>query len=364
MPQDGYQYMLDLYREDGSSLGQVPVEVDWEPALNSVHFTAIRQGVRPPVIAIGPSRIEPIWSPEAGKPYLAGFRAVLLGNGDNTPFSSDISTTYLRGLAQRASSHFVETGQLEPGDLFRYLVSAFPHEHEETAQQTGIAGFCVKEIAAPLPIDDRPLGSLLSRSVLVGEPDEQDMPVFVSQHVLNEATALTREAGAKETGGVLIGYLHRDTASPEVMAEIVAQIPAAHSHSELTKLTFTAETWTAVRAALELRNDGTTMLGWWHSHTFMTEMCKDCTKRKNGTCNATAAFMSADDCALHRTVFPRAWSVALVVADSPCAGLTLAMFGWKYGMVTRRAFRVLQARRLHAPVESASMANGGSKDAQ
>lgn len=339
MTQNGYRYMLDLYKDDGSPVGQVPLEVDWEPALEWAHFVGIRRGRLPPVTAVGPSAIEPVWHDRLGRPYLAGFRAVILDNGRQV--STQIPTSYFRALARQASTHFVDRGALKAGEVFHYLVSAFPQDRQHADETGDPGGFTVEEVAQPLTLDRKSLDHLWSQSTPIGEADAEDMPVFVPQHVLAEVAALAQQAGPKETGGVLIGYLHRDTASPEIIVEATAQIRAEHSHSELTRLTFTAATWTAVRAAIELRDDGTIMLGWWHSHCFMKETCKDCEKSKDGTCDANVAFMSTDDCVFHRTIFPRAWSIALVVGDSPCAGLTFALFGWRCGTVASRGFRVL-----------------------
>jgi len=120
---------------------------------------------------------------------------------------------------------------------------------------------------------------------------------------------------------------------------VTAQIPATHVKSEITRLTFTEKTWTAARAAIDLRAKDEIMVGWWHSHSFLKEKCADCEKRKDNTCNSTATFMSADDCVLHRAVFSGgAYPVALVMSDSPCTGLTWALFGWRMGVIQERGF--------------------------
>ena len=100
------------------------------------------------------------------------------------------------------------------------------------------------------------------------------------------------------------------------------------------------ETWTATQSALDLRGQGELQVGWWHSHSFLKETCANCEKHKNGTCQADAAFFSVEDGHLHRTVFPKAYSVGLVVADSPCAGLTFSLYGWREGMIAPRGYYV------------------------
>ena len=187
---------------------------------------------------------------------------------------------------------------------------------------------------------------MLSRSIAFDKPDDAHLPVFIPQSILDEAAERSGEAGANETGGILIGRLHRDPDGP-VFVEVTAQIPARHAKAEVTSLTFTRETWTDVQAALDLRASGgrEIMVGWWHTHSFLKEICQDCQKRKDRTCNKDALFLSEDDRVLHRTVFPRAWNVALVVSDAPCSGLSYALFGWSRGRIARRGFHVLDGDR-------------------
>jgi hypothetical protein len=168
------------------------------------------------------------------------------------------------------------------------------------------------------------------------------MPLFIPQRVLAEAKALSKEAGAKETGGILIGHLGRDSQLPEIFAQVTAQIPARHTEASLTSLTFTSETWTAVRNALDLRRKGELMLGWWHSHP-VREWCKDCSAESQKACAMAVDFFSAHDHALHRTVFPRAYSVALVVNDLSENDATFSMFGWRRGLLESRGFHLTGA---------------------
>ena len=102
--------------------------------------------------------------------------------------------------------------------------------------------------------------------------------------VLDEARELTLSVTGKETGGVLIGQLHRDPGLGVLFAEVTAQIPARHVEANATKLSFTAATWTEVQAALDLRTRGESMLGWWHSHP-VREWCKDCPEEKRRQCS-------------------------------------------------------------------------------
>jgi hypothetical protein len=73
----------------------------------------------------------------------------------------------------------------------------------------------------------------------------------------------------------------------------------------------------------------------------LKESCKDCEKLKDKSCTTSAAFLSSADRALHRTVFPRAYSIALVMSDSPCSGLTWRLFGWRSGRIEARDFHIM-----------------------
>ncbi len=344
---DGYHYTLELHRRDSSLLGQVPVKPDWEPALQCCFFSAIRSGRLPPVMEMDPYRILPVWDRQLGVPYIVGVRVVFLKNGRVERYSAEISTSYFREQAQRASSHYVERGSLYPGEIFWYRVYAFPQRPELPGEEAKASKFTVRQIARPLPLGKKSLKGLVSNSVFLGqaEPHEADFPVFVPRQVLDELVSLTAEAtGANEIGGVLIGKLYRDTASAEIMAVVTAQIVAEHTRSRIDRLTFTAETWTAARAAIDLRGDDELMIGWWHAHNFMKETCKGCNKSEEGKC-PSPVFMSSHDVHFQRTAFSRPWNIALVIGDCPHRGVDYALFGWRHGMVHSRPFHILDDQR-------------------
>ena len=169
--------------------------------------------------------------------------------------------------------------------------------------------------------------------------------MFLPREVLEQTAALTAEHPGRETGGILIGCLRRDAAAARLYLEITAQIPARHTEATSAKLTFTPATWTDVQSALTLRNRDEAMLGWWHSHP-VREWCKDCAPEKQAQCVLARGFLSEDDRRLHRTVFPRAYSVALVVNDLE-SGPTWSLFGWSRGVIASRDF-ITVAEELHA----------------
>ena len=86
------------------------------------------------------------------------------------------------------------------------------------------------------------------------------------------------------------------------------------------------------------------MVGWWHSHSYLKQPQKEQPGKPAGAAKekeSDLTLLSADDLSLHRTCFPRAYSLALLVAEGRRTGLTWALFGWNAGMVCPRSFRVL-----------------------
>ena len=340
MPGNGYQYVIELFREDDSPLGQASVKVDWGPAEEWARFQAMRRGLLGSNETGRVASIEPLWLREAGEPHLEGFRvSIATGAGE---LATDFATSYFKGLATQASSHFIEKGRLQTGERFRFLATAFRQESEKPNGSR--FQFTTEEVAPPIAIRDSSLAERMAVAVPHGAICAGDVPVFVPQRVLDEAATLSRQAAAKETGGVLIGHLHRDPSVPDMFVEVTAQIHARHTEADLTKLTFTSETWTEVQAAIDLRRNGEMMLGWWHSHP-VREWCKDCAPERQQVCRMASDFFSAHDHALHRTVFPRAYSIALVANDVATGDVTFSAFGWREGLLESRGFHIRGDRK-------------------
>lgn len=343
MSTNGYRYVVELFREDDTPLGQASVKVDWGPAEEWAKFEALRRGLNGSNETGRVRSIEPLWLREVGEPYLQGFRVLVIA-GDHE-VATDFSSSYFKGIAAQASSHFIEKGRLETGARFRYLAAAF---REQSEQPNGSRfQFTTEEVTRPIAIKDSSLAEAVAGSVPGGTICAGDVPVFVPRYVLDEAVTLSREAGAKETGGILIGHLHRDAAVPDVFVEVTAQIHARHTEADLTRLTFTAQTWTEVQGAIDLRRKDEIMLGWWHSHP-VREWCKDCSAERQQVCKMAGDFFSAHDHALHRTVFPSAYSIALVANDLPNGEVTFSGFGWREGLLESRGFYVAGTQQQRA----------------
>ena len=330
---DGLQYAIQILRADGAEAGQQAACVDWVPAQEWVRWLALRAGAAPAAAFLAEARIEAVWAADLGAPYVAGVFVEALGPGG---VGADLPIEYFEGAAQTIARAMVAEGRLDNGEVFRYRPMAFAQADDAPA---------VKHSSAKAPDIAIAAGSLAEASAgafLEGEHDPDDARVLIPGDVLEETAALTLEHSGVETGGVLIGHLRRDKPSADIYLDVTAQIPARHTDGSVTKLTFTPETWSDVRAAITLRRQGEIQLGSWHSHP-VKAMCQCPEEKRPNGCPLGRGFFSADDKVLHRTVFSRAFNVGLVVSDIHDAPPTYALFGWRRGTIERRGFHRIGA---------------------
>jgi hypothetical protein len=257
--------------------------------------------------------------------------------------TGEIPLTYFFRLAQQAAEPSRTNGMLKAGERFRYVVTAFPTQPvDQQPERIHTERFAVEAVRQPLQLHPLSLATLATQAQPYGQLHSEEYPVFLPASVLDEIVVLKQQAGSTETGGILIGHLHHDRSLPELFAEVTAQIPARHTQADAMHLTFTAETWTDVQSAVTLRHCNEIMLGWWHTHP-VHAWCK-CPRERQQHCPLATEFFSDEDDALHRTVFPRAYSVGLVLSDVPAVTETWttswALFGWREGLVQARGFSV------------------------
>jgi hypothetical protein len=334
-----YRFAVVLFREDGTSLGTVTANRDWEPVHEWTRFYFQRRGELP-LDTDGNASVLPLWERTWGEPYCRGYR-IQISQPDRRPLVSDFPITHFREFAGAAASRFVERQELRAGEFYTYMVVAHPAPQEPAPA----GGLSVTNASPSMPARAAALETYLARAKPSGVMDIDDMPVFISPQVLEEAAERTHTAEGTETGGVLIGTLGRDAEAGEIFAEVTAQIPVEHASSNNVKLTFTAQTWAAADAALRLRGRGEIYLGYWHSHPVRT-WCKskECTLEKQRTCHLARDFFSADDEAVMRAAFPRAYSIAIVANDTAFTDLTFSMFGNREGLTQPRGFYVLEEK--------------------
>ena len=353
MVREEYRFALELERPDETSLGQFGVTMDWEPAREWARLSALRAGMRDAAQSVAPIVVKPQWDAAAGEPFVGGVQVSLDG------VSVVVPLTYFRATADRLAQGLVQQQLLKAGELYNFSVLAFPQERRAPARR-GLA-FTVEEVA-PVPTLKRGrLEEFLDGAAEFGVHRAEDVPVFVPQAVLDEAMAMTRQAEANEIGGILIGHLCADDGGRDLFIEVTALIPARHTLSETTKLTFMPETWAAVDAAIKLRGCREQMLGWFHSHPSKYWCSAECPAEKRQQCILNRTFFSGEDCTLHRTVFPMAYGVALLVTHTD-AGLNGAMFGWREGMIAQRGFHILNATNSVTGAGAAEVTIGGDNE--
>ena len=330
---------MELLRRSGETAAHVGLEPDWDPAIEWARLAGLRtRGVWAPE-SDAERAIEPLWHEELGEPFMRGFR-VHLESRDGTAWHEDFSTRYFRGLAGAAAARLIEKGALDANETI--LFRALAYEQRANGADTTPPSFTAVDQPPPLPLRDVPRARLMQSSAPGGDTEAGDFEVFMPRAVLDEASALTEQAGDAETGGVLIGHLDRERGDAEIFLEVTALVPARHTVGTSTKLTFTSDTWTDVRRAVELRAGGELVIGWFHSHPQLA-WCREkgCSVEQQRECPAADGFLSSDDQALHRTVFPRAFTVALVMTRS-VRGIFPRLFGWRSGALEPRGFRVLE----------------------
>lgn len=330
---------MELLRPTGETVGHVSIHPDWEPAIECARLTGLRtHGVWAPESS-ATRAIDPLWHERRGAPFTRGFR-VHLAAPSGASWHEDVSVVYLADLARQASTSMVEKGALAEGDHYLYRVLAYVQQDAAPSDRDPAGSFTIRDQSPPLPLKTVPPGSLQGESAPGDDDCAGDIEVFLARAVLDEASALTASAGDVETGGILIGHLTRESGRSDVAVEITALVPARHTIGTSVKLTFTSDTWTDVRGAVTLRARNELVLGWFHSHP-QQAWCRDkgCSPERQRECPNAAGFFSSDDAALHRTMFPRAFTVALVMTHSG-RGILPRLFGWRHGRLTARGFRV------------------------
>lgn len=331
MPEPGFRFSAALSDEEGTRLGNVLLDVDWEPAWECARFEWLR-ALRP--VADRDARIEPDWDPELGQPGIRGFRIV---RKDTPPIG--FPKSFFMPAVRKAAASLVRSGQLGDGDRVRFVPSAHPIAKGTATPAPGASRMELSEPRESWPVTE---ASLNARNTRPGPGDSSpgggdDVPLVVPASLLERVGARSRMAGEVETGGVLVGHLHRDPATSGLWVEVTEQLPASHTVAEMTKLTFTPQTWTDAREQLRARARGELMLGWWHSHLGRV-VCRGCADEARRVCQFSRGFFSLHDRHFQRTAFPRAWQIGLVVNDAATGELSFSVFAWRLGEIEARNF--------------------------
>ncbi len=146
----------------------------------------------------------------------------------------------------------------------------------------------------------------------VARTDEAD-PQFAIVIADATWTAINEHANTRhdaEVGGVLLGKVCRDARETPYLL-IDGHVAALEAESRASNVTFTAETWTKIHAAIDRDFPGASIVGWYHTHP------------------SFGIFLSEMDVFIHRHFFEAPHQVAIVI--DPIAK-THGGFAWRAGM--------------------------------
>ena len=329
-----YKYYATFESTDGGRIGDVPLDVDFIPALRWAEFEQDVMNDCMPENRSAHPLIEPVWSQQSNRPYIGGIRIRRSEEGDATVA---FPLSYFCNAVIEASSQLVTAGALTAGQRFDYRVFALSDAQRQRPPSSAVN---VVAVEAPPLIDRRELapymaaveshaGNGAAPSSSSSTPVSKVMPILIAQQAFDEATELAQGAGEVETGGILVGKLCRD-AGGTLFCRVTAQIPAEHTTARRQSLRFTPETWVSVDAAIRLRGTGEIALGWWHSHPFF---CSKCSAMQRALCPFSSPAFSAADRDLHREVFQKAWSIALLLSFLGDERPSYDVFAWNQGQI-------------------------------
>ena len=330
-----FQYRLEFRRPDGTGVS-VPVAPDFAPAVECCRWAAVQRELLDAGAPAKGCSIEPVWA-AAGPPYVDGLRIGL--QTAQGPFQHTIPTGCISALAPNLRARLIAAGRLEEDLEVTVAISAWPTDEQPRPLPCG-------ELAVEVPFRHASLRALHLRSCPVGPQAGADMPVFVPAAVLAEVASAARQATPLETGGVLLGHLHRSEGV--VFVEVTAAVPAIEAVGSEVDLRFTPAAWAAVRTAVDLRKEGELIVGWHHSHPVRSTAfgkCATCAPERQARCEIATALYSSMDRLLHRTVFPRFFSVG-IVANDLTEGVVFSMFGWRDGIIAQRGFYEMQLHEI------------------
>lgn len=146
---------------------------------------------------------------------------------------------------------------------------------------------------------------------LFGAEPAPPLPVLAADTMLDMLGHGSDET-SREVGGILLGGFGQATRGPLTRVQDI--VIADTNQASLTHVTFTHESWAQIHAALDRRDDGLRIVGWYHTHP------------------GFGPFLSAHDMFIHENFFTGPLQVALVL--DPVQRL-FAVFGWSEGQVRR-----------------------------
>lgn len=169
----------------------------------------------------------------------------------------------------------------------------------------------------------------------VGEPDEQDLPVYVRRGAMQ----IARESGKRsvktdaEVGGFLLGMVFHDSETGRLFIEISEVVEADQARGTFGSLKFDADSMSQLARILEnIQKDHPDKfaMGWYHTHLVSLGFALPVEGKENEYIAHYTPFFSHHDLFIHRNYFPDPWHVGLVL-DLRCH--KDVFFFWKSGEI-------------------------------
>lgn len=332
-------WALEVVRANGSVACVAPFHPDWRAASAWVRFEGIRRGLLPPVLLDDVGAVEPVWDVAHGAPYVAAARITLRTRDGAAAIVEQAPVAALADGVLDVLRALVRDGVLADGETVLPRVRALVASDGRAADDA-TPGHGVEPLPVDLSLRDAALAPLLARTTVCdAQLAERDVPVLLPATVLDEIVAAARVTPDLESGGFLLGHLHRDASVPECFVEVTARIAARHVVAERLKLTFTPATWAAADADTAARGRGERIVGWHHFHPWW---CRSCPAERRPSCALDPGAFSSDDVRLHQ-LFALPCATALLSYERPDGTIAHALHGWRRGVVVPRGYHRIDA---------------------
>jgi hypothetical protein len=252
-------------------------------------------------------------------------------------------------VAARGARRLVESGVLEPGQLYYFdLEPGSPLARNDAARVAGPAGRGAPELL------DLPLAPLLARAGATADPSYAvHYPVLFTREAALRAERVSRKGAqaspAVETGGLLVGPLCRCPDTGEVFAVVLDVLEAIGSKATTHSLSYSGATWDRIQTVLRARRQHPAtrhhrMIGQAHGHNFLplggVAPCEACDHVE--VCTRTSAYLSEDDRTWCRSVFSaEPWQLSMVFGHDAKGRDVSAFYGQQGGSLVRRGYHVV-----------------------
>jgi hypothetical protein len=169
----------------------------------------------------------------------------------------------------------------------------------------------------------------------VGEPNDQDLPVFVRRGAMK----IARASGSRsvktdqEVGGFLLGKVFHDSETGCLFIEISEVVEANQARGTFGSLEFNADSMSHLARILEnIQKDHPDKftMGWYHTHLVSLGFALPVEGKANEYTAHYMPFFSSHDLFIHRNFFPDPWHVGLVL-DLRCH--KEVFFFWQSGEI-------------------------------